>query len=86
MKNLREEFGTKVCIFGRIVKRRMKWAGHVVRMRDERLPKRSGTKKQGCWRTRGRPQLRWDDYVKGDVRKAEEEDKLREKVNNREQC
>ena len=27
----------------------MKWAGHMVRMKDERLPKRSETKKQeGC--------------------------------------
>ena len=44
MKDLREEVGTKVCIVGKIVKSRMKWAGHIVRMKDEKLPKRSETK------------------------------------------
>ena len=57
MKVLREEVGTKACIVGKIVKSRMKWAGHMVRMRDERLPKRSETKKQEGFRKQGRPQL-----------------------------
>ena len=43
MKDLREEVGTKACIVGKIVKSRMKWAGHMVRMKDEKLPKRSET-------------------------------------------
>ena len=30
-----------------------------------------------------RPQLRWEDCVKRDLRKAEEEEKWREKANNR---
>ena len=29
-KDLREEVGTKACIVGKIVKSRMKWAGHMV--------------------------------------------------------
>ena len=33
MKDLREEVGTKACIVGKIAKRRMKWAGHMVRMK-----------------------------------------------------
>ena len=70
--------------FGRIVKSRMKWAGHMVRMKDERLPKRYETKKQEGCRKRGRPRLRWEDCVKRDLRKAEKEDKWREKANNRE--
>ena len=36
MKDLREEVGTKACLIGKIVKSRMKWAGHMVRMKDER--------------------------------------------------
>ena len=75
MKDLREEIGTKACIVDKIIKSRVKWAGHVVRMKDERLPKRSETKKQGC-RKRGRPPLRWEDYLKRDLRKAEEEEKV----------
>ena len=33
MKDLREEVGTKACIVGKIVKNRMKWAGHMIRMK-----------------------------------------------------
>ena len=32
MKDLREEVGTKPCLVGKIVKSRMKWAGHMVRI------------------------------------------------------
>ena len=46
MKNLQEEVGTKACIVGKIVKSRMKWAGHMVRMKADKLPKTSETKKQ----------------------------------------
>ena len=48
----------------------MKWAGHMIRMKDKRLPKISETKKQEGCRKRGRPQLRWKAYVKSDLRKA----------------
>ena len=63
----------------------MKWAGHMGRMKDERLPKRSETKKQEGCRKRGRTQLRWQDCVKRDLRKAEEEEKWREKADDRDQ-
>ena len=47
----------------------------MVSMKDERLPKRSATKKQEGNRKRGRPQLGWEDCVKRDMRKAEEKEK-----------
>ena len=81
MKDVTEEVGTKACIIGKIVKSRMKWAGHMVRMTDDRLWKRSETKKQEGCRKRGRP----EDRVKRDLRKAEENENWREKANNRNQ-
>ena len=74
MKDLREEVGTKDCIVGKIVKSRMKWAGHMVRMKDDKLPKRAETKKQEGSRKRRRPQLRWEDCLKRDLRETEEEE------------
>ena len=82
MKDVREEVGTNACEVGKIVKNRMKWAGHMVRMKDEILPKRCETKKQEGCRKRGRPQLRWDDCVKRDLRKAEEGEHWRENGNS----
>ena len=55
-----------------------------IRMKDERLPKRSETKKQVGCRERGRPQIRYEDCVKRDLRKAEDEEKWREEANNSE--
>ena len=46
MKDQREEVGTKACIVGKIVKTRMKWDGHIVRMKYDTWPKRSETRKQ----------------------------------------
>ena len=47
MKDLREDsVGTKASIVGKIVKSRIKWAGHMVRMKDYTLPQRAETKKQ----------------------------------------
>ena len=86
MKDLREEVGTKACTVGKIVKSRIKWAGHIIKMKDERSPKRSDTKKQEGCRKRGRPHIRWEDCVKRDLRKAEEEEKWRENGNNMDQC
>ena len=85
MKDMREEVGTKSCVVGKIVKSRMKSAGHMVRMKYDKLPKRFETKKHDGCRKRGISQLRWEDCVKRDLRKAEEEEKWRENANNRDQ-
>ena len=47
MKYMREEVGTKACIIGKIVKSRMKWAGHMVRTKtkDYRKDRRQRKKK-----------------------------------------
>ena len=81
MKYLREEVRTEACIVAKIVKSRIKWAGHMVRMKDDKLPKQFETKKNDGCRKRGRPQLRWEHCVKRDLRKAEEEEKWRENAN-----
>ena len=79
MKDLREYFRYKVCLVGNIVERRIKWAGHFVRMKDERLTKKAEMKKQGGCRKRGIPQLRWGDCLEMDQRKAEEEEQWAER-------
>ena len=56
----------------------------MVRMKDDKLPKISETKMQEGSRKQGRPQLRWEDCVKRDLRKAEDE-KWRENTNNMDQ-
>ena len=53
MEDLREEVGTKSCrpyrgLVGKIVKSQMKWAGHMVRMNYERLPKISERPRRIC--------------------------------------
>ena len=40
-----KEKGNKGCVVGKIVKSRMKWAGHLVRINDERFAKIYETKK-----------------------------------------
>ena len=57
-------------------KSRMKWAGHMVRMKDERLTRR--------WQNASKTTAKTDDCAKRDLRKAEEEEKCRENANSRE--
>ena len=52
MKDLREEVGTKACIVGKLVKSRIKWAGHMVRMKDEQLPKKRDKEARRFQKTR----------------------------------
>ena len=68
-----------------MVKSRIKWAGHMVRMKDDNLSRRAETKKQEGYRKRDIQQLRWEDCVTRYLRKAEAEEKCREQANNRDQ-
>ena len=54
--------------------------GHVERIADDRLPKRAAELREQGRRRRGRPRLRWEDWVKRDVRKAGEEKDWKKKT------
>ena len=51
-----------------IKKRRMRWAGHVLRMEDIRNPKRIFKYKPEGKRAIGRPKRRWIDYLDDDLK------------------
>ena len=68
----------------RLARSRLLWAGHVERMADDRLPKRTAELREQGGSRRGSPMLRWEDCVKRDVRKAgEEEDCKKEEKRQR---
>ena len=48
---------------------RLRWYGHVMRMNEERIPRRMEGLEVVGWRPRGRPRRRWMDEVKMDVEK-----------------
>ena len=70
MDELREEIGVQVSLTGRLVKCRMRWAGHLVRMGEERIAKRADRLSEQGRRKRGRPRLRWEDCVRRDISKV----------------
>ena len=61
MGELREEVGIQKCLIGRLVKSRVKWAGHVERMKEDRLPRMVYVHQER--RKRGRPRMRWRDCI-----------------------
>ncbi len=67
---LTEETGVQRSLTEWLVRSRLQWAGHVERMGDDRLPKKAAELREQGRRRRGRPRLRWEDCVKGDVRRA----------------
>ena len=71
MDELREEIGLQMSLTGSLVKCRLRWAGHLVRMGEERMAKRADRLREQCWRKRRRLHLRWDDCVTTDIRKVE---------------
>ena len=73
MLELREDTGVQRSLTERLVRSSLQWAGHVERMADDRLPKRAAELREEGTMRRGRPRLRWEDYVERDARKAGEE-------------
>jgi hypothetical protein len=47
--------------------RRLKWAGHIIRMEDERIPKKDSKRKLPYHKPVGRPRTRWVDVVQRDA-------------------
>ena len=56
------------------MKSRMKWEGHVERMKEDRLPRMAYVHQERGNRKRGRPRTRWRDCIERDMRKAALED------------
>ena len=71
MDELWEEIvGVQMSLTGRLGKCLLRWAGHLVRMGEERMAKRAdGLREQGR-RKRGRPWLRWENCVRMDISKV----------------
>ena len=65
--DMREEVGVEQNISEKMVKARLRWAGHVIRMEEGRLPKRALLEGDGV-RRGGRPRMRWEDRVKKEFR------------------
>ena len=47
--------------------RRLEWAGHIIRMEEERIPKKVLNGNFHTTRTVGRPRTRWADVVQRDA-------------------
>ena len=74
MNDPRKEVGMQCSLTGRLVRSRMRWAGHLVRMDAGKLAKRAEVENDQGHRKRGRPQLRWEDCVRRDMRRSGEDE------------
>jgi hypothetical protein len=75
----------KLTIIETIRLNRLRWFGHVQRMKENRIPKRGLYMNLGITSLRGRPRNRWQDEVSEDGRIVGGEG-WQEKVHNREEC
>ena len=66
---LREEFALQMSLTGRLVKCRLRWARHLMRMEEERMTK-SGWVEGAESEENGRSRLRWEDCVRRDISKV----------------
>ena len=69
MEDLRREIGVEKSISKKIVAGQLRWAGHVIRMDEDRAPRKALEMEVGGSRRRGRPTMRWKDAVEREVRK-----------------
>ena len=60
MDELRKEVGMQCSLTGRLVRSRLRWAGHLVRIDASKLAKRAEVEKHQGHRKRGRLQLAAD--------------------------
>ena len=70
LDGIREEIGMTRSLTERVIRGRLRWAGHVERMDDGRLPKRAMSHVEVGRRGRGSPLLRWKDCVERDFKRA----------------
>ena len=66
-----------------LYRRRMMWIGDLAQLKEDLLPTRLEAMKQPGRREWDKPKLRWEDCLKRDLRKADDEGKWREKVGRR---
>ena len=64
MEELKEEVGVREGLTTKLVRSRLKWAGHVERMERVRLTNRAEANGMEGRRRRGRPRLGWEDCFK----------------------
>ena len=50
-----------------ILKSRLRWSEHVMRMREERIPRKKLHRKMEGKRPRSRPRTRWIDRIRKDI-------------------
>ena len=75
MNDLRKEVGMQCSLTVKLMRRRMRWADHLVRMAAGKLATRAEVKKHQGRMKRGRPQLRWEDCVRRDMRRSGEDER-----------
>ena len=70
MKDLRKEVGMQCSLTEILLRSKMRWAGHLVRMDARKPAKRAEVEKHQGRRKRGRPQLIWEYCVRKDTRRS----------------